>query len=164
MKKFTYVLWFLAIILNLHGQPLQAHYKKGLPAFDIIQTDGSHFRASDLKKDLPVMIVYFDPDCDHCETFIRELMVRSKDFTDVQLLLITYVPIQTVKKFVSGTGLDKFPGIKVDTEGTAFIVRYHYNVLQFPYLALHDRDGNLFATYESEVPGVKELAGLFVRK
>jgi hypothetical protein len=33
--------------------------------------------------------------------------------------------------------------------------------MQFPYLALHDKAGNLFATYESDVPAALELAGMF---
>jgi hypothetical protein len=78
--------------------------------------------------------------------------------------MITYIPVRSLKKFVTDSGLGKYPGIKVGTEGSNFIVRYHYNVVQFPYLALHDKKGSLFATYESEVPSPGELAVLFSNK
>jgi hypothetical protein len=145
----------------IKAQSLQTGKKKGLPAFDILLADGSHFTVADLKKNLPVMFVYFDPDCDHCELFINELLKQINAFKDVQIIMVTYVPAQALKGFVNKLGLSKYNDIKVGTEGNHFVVRYHYNVVQFPYLALHDKAGNLFATYESEVPTPLRLSAMF---
>ena len=106
-------------------------------------------------------MVYFDPDCDHCVLFVNELLKNINLFTKVQIVMITYVPLPSVKKFITQAGLNQYPGIKVGTEGTTFVVRYHYDIVQFPFLALHDMTGSLFATYESEVPTPQQLAGMF---
>jgi cytochrome oxidase Cu insertion factor (SCO1/SenC/PrrC family) len=143
----------------MYNQP-----RKGIPDFDLIQIDGSHLKASNLLKGQPLMIVYFDPDCDHCVMFITELLQKMDAFKNVQIVMVTYVPVRTVRNFVNNMGISKFTGIKIGTEGSNFIVRYHYDVVQFPYLALHDKNGNLFATFESEVPAPEELAVLFSNK
>jgi len=161
MNKLFFILWLSAILMPLHAQPLQNQNKKGIPDFDIIQVNGSHFRASDLIKGHPVMFVYFDPDCDHCLMFITELLKNMDAFENIQVVMVTYVPVRSIKNFVNDLGINKYPGIKIGTEGNNFIIRYYYDVFQFPYLALHDKNGNLFATYESEVPEPGEVAALF---
>ena len=161
MKKISLVIWLMVMLFSLHGQSLQGTSKKNIPPFVITQANGSQFKATDLIKGKAVLMVYFDPDCDHCELFIKELMNQINAFNNIQIILITYVPVESVKKFIAKLGLAKYPGIKVGTEGSAFIVRYHYNVVQFPYLALHDKTGQLFATYESEVPDPAKLAAMY---
>jgi peroxiredoxin len=144
-------------------QPKSVTQKKVAP-FRIQMANGSSYSASELRKDVPVLIVYFDPDCDHCTAFVEDLLKNINAFTDVQIIMVTYVPMQTFKSYAGKMGLNNYPAIKAGTEGTTFIVRYHYDVVQFPYLALHDHTGSLFATFESEVPGAVELAKLFYKK
>ncbi len=164
MRKLTLLLWISAVLIPLQAQVKQDPGNKGIPDFDIVQTSGGHLRASDLVKGQPVMFVYFDPDCDHCTMFIQELLKQVNAFKNIQIVMITYIPLRSLKNFVNDSGIGKYPVIKVGTEGSNFIVRYHYNVVQFPYLALHDKNGVLFATYESEVPSPGELAALFNNK
>lgn len=161
MKKFSGILLLLAIICSVPAQTVTNQNKKGIPPFSIMQTNGTVFKAADLKKDQPFMMVYFDPDCDHCLQFTMDLLKQLSAFGNVQIVFVTYVPVEGVKSFIARVGLDKYPDIKVGTEGNNFIVRYHYDVMLFPYLALHDKTGNLFATFESEVPPPVQVAAMF---
>jgi hypothetical protein len=161
MKRIFLGLLLTALVVSLPAQILQKPDKLSVPFFDIVQADGNHYRATDLVPGEPVMLVYFDPDCDHCEVFIKSLLKQTGEFKNIQVVLITYVPLKVVKNYVLKTGLDKFPQFKTGTEGEKFIVRYHYNILQFPYVALHDKNGKLFATFESDMPPVSDLAKMF---
>lgn len=131
---------------------------KSVPFFDIIQADGSHLRLTDLMQGRPLMIVYFDPDCDHCVTFINDLRKEADKFNNVEIVLITYVQLRRLKSYITDSGLGNFSKFKIGTEGNKFTVRYHYDVIQFPFVALHDRNWKLTATFESEVPSPDELA------
>ena len=104
------------------------------------------------------MLIYFDPTCDHCHAFINELLKKINLFRDVQIVMITYVPLDQVKSYMAGSELSKQPGIKVGTEGTTFVVRYFYDIVRFPYVALHRKDGTMISTYESKVPDPEVLA------
>jgi peroxiredoxin len=161
MKKISPALAFLFFVIAMNAQPLQKQNKTVLPFFDITQTDGTHVRVTDLQPGLPVMMVYFDPDCDHCEVFIKDLQKEIGSFKNVQIVMVTYVPLPALKKFVAKTSLKATTNLRIGTEGDTFVVRYHYNIMQFPFLALHDKNGNLFATYESLVPSAVELATMF---
>jgi thioredoxin-related protein len=161
LSRLFFSFLLLTVLFHLSAQPVLPPNKSGLPPFKLTQANGSFFSLADLHKNQPVLIVYFDPGCDHCEGFIQDLLLHEKAYTGIQVVLVTYVPVQALKSFVSKFGLGKYPGIKVGTEGTSFVVRYHYNVVQFPYLALHDKTGKLMATFESEVPGAGEVADMF---
>jgi thioredoxin-related protein len=148
----------LVVLISLQAQAVQNTSKKGIPPFNILLVDGQHYKSSDLKTDQPLMIVYFDPTCEHCHLFINELIKKISLFKDVQIVMITYVPLDQLKSYMAGSELNKQPGIKVGTEETTFVVRYYYDIRQFPYVALHKKDGILISTYESKVPDPEVLA------
>jgi cytochrome oxidase Cu insertion factor (SCO1/SenC/PrrC family) len=163
MKFILSVAFSVLVLFTLQAQSDQKPVKKGIPPFDIQLVNGQRFKSSDLRKDQPLMIIYFDPTCEHCHAFINDLLKKISLFRDVQIVMITYVPLDQVKDYWTGSELSKQPDIKVGTEGTTFVVRYFYDIRQFPYVALHKKDGTLISTYESKVPDpevlVKKLNG-----
>jgi len=161
MNRTIPAIFFVTLTALSYGQTEQ---DKSIPFFDIIQADGSHLRATDLTQGQPVVIVYFDPDCEHCVTFINQLTRESEAFHNIQVVLITYVPQRRLRSFVAESGLNNYPGIRTGTEGNKFTVRYHYDVIQFPYVALHDSNGKLIATFESDVPSAGDLANMLRQK
>ena len=158
MKYIFSLAFSMLIIVSFRAQSTQKPPKKGIPPFDIQMVNGQHLKSSDLKKDQPLMLIYFDPTCDHCQLFINDLLKKISLFKEVQIVMITYVPLDQVKSYMAGSELSKQPGIKVGTEGTTFVVRYFYDIVQFPYIALHKKDGTLISTYESKVPDPEILA------
>jgi hypothetical protein len=158
MKYIRILLVFLAIAGNVNAQAIQTGKTKGLPPFSIQLTDGTIFKSTDLQKNKPVMIIYFDPDCDHCHAFLDKLLPSLNLFRNDQIVLVTYVPVQKVKEYVDHSDLSKYPQLKIGTEGGNYTIRYFYDVVQFPYVALHDAKGNLIKTYESIVAPVEQLA------
>lgn len=161
MSRIFGIFILIALTLQVTGQAKQ---DKSIPFFDIVQADGNHLRSTDLAPGQPVMIIYFDPDCEHCVTFINDLLKNSGAFSNTEVVLITYVPLRRLKNYILESGLNNHPQFKTGTEGTKFTVRYHYDVIQFPFVALHDRNGRMFASFESEVPGATELAGMLKGK
>jgi hypothetical protein len=158
MKYILSLAFCILALSNLQAQAVQKPAKKGIPPFDIQLANGQHYKASDLRKDQPLMLIYFDPTCEHCHAFISKLLKQISLFSDIQIVMITYVPTDQVKSYLAGSELSKQPAIKVGTEGTTFVVRYFYDILQFPYVALHKKDGTLISTYESVVPDPEVLA------
>ncbi len=152
--------WVICIMTftDIPAQAIQKPVNKGIPPFNIQLVNGQHYKSSDLRKDQPLMLIYFDPSCDHCHAFIHELLKKINLFREVQIVMITYVPLDQVKNYLAGSELSKHPGIIVGTEGTTFVVRFYYDIVQFPYVALHRKDGTLITTYESKVPDPEVLA------
>ncbi|MEI6950714.1 redoxin domain-containing protein [Paraflavisolibacter sp. H34] len=133
----------------------QAQPRK-LPPFRVLQANGKVFNASQLPMGKPIVVVYFSPDCDHCQVLMRDFFKRAEDFKKASVALITFQPAAMLQKFVDDYHVSRYPNIIAGTEGTSFFVRNYYNIQQMPFVALHDPNGNLLASWQREVP-LKEL-------
>jgi hypothetical protein len=102
------------------------------------------------------MLVYFDPTCEHCRLFTANLVKRMNDFTNTEIVMISYLPIAEIKQFESDFNLGKFHNIKVGTEGHSFVVQRWYNVQRFPFTALFNESGTCITSYR-EAPSMDEL-------
>ena len=135
--------------LSVHAQNNEA---KPLAPFDITLINNKKFRAYELKKNEPVMLVYFSPDCDHCKDLTKEILKNAKTFGSKQLVMVTYFPISEVKKFANDLSIQNYPSIKVGTEGMTLVVQKHYNIRKFPFVALYNKSGKLAKMFREQVP------------
>src|SRR3569833_372091 len=61
---------------------------QNIPPFKILRQDSTWFSAKDLKKNKPVMIIYFSPDCSHCLHLMYDLRPRIKQIKNVQIVRV----------------------------------------------------------------------------
>ncbi|GAC1526372.1 MAG: hypothetical protein NVS3B15_02260 [Sediminibacterium sp.] len=125
-------------------------HKAGIAPFKIILVNGHLFTYSQLKKDQPVVLVYFSPTCDHCKEFTKELIRHQVVIKNKQVVMITYEPLNAVKEFDSFFGLSAFPNIKVGTEGYTFIVQRYYQVKRFPFIAMYHKSDKLAGVWTDQ--------------
>lgn len=118
-------------------------YNKNIAPFKIEMVNGKQFTYQQLQKNKPVILIYFSPTCDHCKAFTKELLQHEKELASKQIIMVTYVPIEEVKPFVSDFNLNNYSNIKAGTEGYSFIVRKYYNVERFPFVALFNKQMQL---------------------
>jgi thioredoxin-related protein len=123
-----------------------------LPPFRIMQANGKVFNARELPLGKPIVLVYFSPDCDHCQAMLKEFFRRPEDFKKASVAMITFQPVGMVAKFMKDYKVSRYPFITAGTEGTSFFVRNYYRIQEMPFAALHDKDGNLVASYQKVVP------------
>lgn len=121
-----------------------------IPPFRIIQANGRVFKAENLPKGKPIIIIYFSPDCEECQKLTEELLKRMNDFKKASVTMVTYLPVEYVKQYVMKYNLNIYPNIYVGTEGSSFIVRYFYNIQTFPFMALFNKNGDLIKSYYKE--------------
>lgn len=112
---------------------------KAIAPFKIQLVNKNYYTYKELKKNTPSLLVYFSPTCEHCNTFVKELLKHKDVIASKQIVLITYLPVEELKPFVATFGLDKYANIHTGTEGYTFIVRKYYNVERFPFVAVYDK-------------------------
>ena len=128
-----------------------------LPPFRIMQSNGTVFRAEQLPFEKPILIIYFSTDCDHCRTFMKEFFKRPTDFKKASVVMVTYLPVAEVTKFIAEFNISQYSNIYVGTEGSSFFLKNYYHVSDMPFAALYDKDGRIMVSYRSN-PSLNELA------
>lgn len=83
-----------------------------LPAFEFTDLEGESFTPAQLDLDKPLMVMMFDPYCEHCEKQASWIAEQADKFENVQFVFVTLEPevaaIQNFKeKHFGETGLDK---------------------------------------------------------
>ena len=158
MKK-NPLLYFIFPILNLISFfASQETVAQSIPPFKIMLSDNKIFKGSDVPKGKPMVLIYFDPECDHCQKLMDELFKNIDNFKRAEIVMVTYKPVIELTAFEKKYNTQKYTNIKVGTEGTAFYLRKYYGLVIMPFTALYDKEGNLNYSYKSGTP-VPDLVG-----
>jgi len=156
MKK---LLFFFALIIAANCSNAQTYTPPPvIPPYRILTTDSVYITPANLKKHKPVMIIYFAPDCTHCQHLMYEMKPKMAQFKDIQIVMITFTEqLKAIQTFYRDFGLAKYPNIVVGSEGRSYIVAKYYTINSTPYIAIYDKNGKVSKTYE-KAPTVDELA------
>jgi thiol-disulfide isomerase/thioredoxin len=128
-----------------------------IPPYHILTPDSVYVTPINLKKGKPVLIIYFSPDCSHCQHMMYELKPKMKDLKNTQVIMITFVQqIQAIRNFVRDFDLKKYPNFIVGTEGYTMVVQRFYDVHTTPFTALYDKNQKLVKSWD-KAPTVDEL-------
>ncbi len=124
----------------------------------MLLSDGvTYYNASNVQQGKPLMIVYFDPECEHCQHFTADLIKNISKFNNVQIVMICDAPgIPPLKKFTDRFGLSKYQNIKAGTEGLYHSTMNFYHVDITPFTALYNTKGELISYYRN-VPKIHDL-------
>ena len=153
----------VGIISLLVIVPWQQSLAQTIPPFRMQRTDGHLFKAQEVPKTKPLLIIYFAPDCEHCQKLIHEVLARINDFKKTQIILISFEPINMVLSFEKDYHLGQYPNIMCGTETPTFYFKNLFNLSKTPFTALYDKKGTLIISYQNETPVddlVKHLAKL----
>ena len=131
-----------------------------VPPFKLLKIDStSYFTKNDLKKNKAVLIILFNPDCDHCKHEIEEIIKDVDEFKNIQIVMATMMPFDLMKSFYEKYGLDKFDNVIVGRD-FQYLLPSFFQIRFMPYLAMYDKKGNLLTTFEGTMK-IEDLVNVF---
>jgi thioredoxin-related protein len=162
MKKTLFLFLLLISIITIKAQKTDTG--KTIPPYRLLTKDSVYITQANLKKNKPVMIIYFSPDCTHCqrmtyefkEEFTKEAKAKSKVLSHVQIVMATWTQLKAIQVFYRDFGLDKYPNIIVGTEGTTMQLQRYYQVKTTPYIAIYSKTGQLVKVFD-KVPKIEDI-------
>jgi len=137
-----------------------APYQKNpfIPTFSIQQPDSGWFSNSNLQAKKPTLILYFSPDCGHCQVETEEILGKIRELSNLQIVMITSRPFEDMVRFADHYKINRFPTIKIGNDPSRRITRF-YDVKFTPFSALYDKKGKLIKVYDQGI-NMDELIGL----
>jgi len=123
-----------------------------LPPFTLQLPDGTGIlRREDLDSSRPVMVMLFNPDCDHCHRQTQEILGRLPELGDLQVVMSTYQSLEMIRLFREAFRLDAYPSVRVGRDVGYFLIPF-YAARNVPLLALYDRRGRLLDVIRGQAP------------
>ncbi len=153
MKKLMFVCMMMVCVSFVFAQNNSEAdtippYKKTdkLPYFSILQSDSTWFVKNQLPEKKPVVIVYFSPDCGHCQMTAKEWVADMDKVKDVELVWVSYHTPKQIKDFADTYGLSHFNNVIMGRDPNYFFVPY-YKIEFTPFMAVYDKKGKFLKAY-----------------
>jgi thioredoxin-related protein len=168
MKKLIVLFSLVAFAVSGYGQGKdivtvqdQNILKLPIPHYKILRADSTYVTEAAIKKNKPVMFIYFSPECPHCQRLLHEMEENYEPFKKIQIVMICYTRtvypyLRMLKNFSRDFDL---PGHKNITMGSEFpktaIVNY-FHVQTTPFVAVYDRNGKM-VQYLNKLPKIEDV-------
>jgi len=122
-----------------------------VPPLKLLEIDSTnYFTKNDLKKNKPVLIMVFNPDCDHCKHETEEIIKNIDSLKNVQIVMATMMSFDMMKSFYEKYDLQRFQNITVGKD-VQYTLPSFYQMHFMPYLAMYNKKGSLLATFEGSM-------------
>ena len=163
MKKtvFTLIVTCLGFAALAQTDSSQMYFKvPTIPALNLIKMpDSSSFTNNQLQKNIPTVVIFFAPDCDHCQEATKNLTAKIDQLKNVQIVMVAGMEYSIVKKFYADYKLADYPNITV-TRDPLFNLPKYYRVQSIPDVYVYDKKGKYLNHYKTVIP-VELIAELF---
>jgi thioredoxin-related protein len=132
-----------------------------IPDFEIAKApDSITVTKKDIvKKGHPFMLIFFSPDCEHCQKETKEFLAYKKELKDVQVLMVSPMPYVHVKQFYIDYNMDSLSNFTLGQDWAYHLgskLQPHF----FPTMLLYDKIGNFICGFTGNIPVPKLLAAL----
>lgn len=162
MKKL--IVLFSLVITSIFAKAQNTETVLPLAKYRITKADGSIATQAGLDKNKPVMIIYFAPDCNHCEHLMEELRPKMDQLKKMQVVMITFTQtgsgyLRMIADFNKKFNLAKYPNFTVGTEyndARTYPVQDYYKIHNTPYVVVYNTKGKVVKSF-TIVPPVKDL-------
>lgn len=155
MKKIGTILLGCLITTLAFAQPDPsadlANSIQHLPKFSVVKApDSSRYDELMLPKGKPFVLVFFSPDCEHCQKQVKEFMAYRQELKDVSMLLLSPLSYRIIHNFYEEYGLAAIPNIKVASDAV-YRLGKQYQLKTFPSIFVYDASGNLAKAFIGNV-------------
>jgi thiol-disulfide isomerase/thioredoxin len=152
MKHWLLILIAAISLNNGFSQTENPPYKqnKNLPSFKIQTVNKGMFTSDKLKKNSPVIIMFFSPGCDHCIHQFEDMRKRMNDLKNYQIVMATWQPIEELAEFNKKYRISQYTNITTGRDVDYFFPPF-FEIGNFPYLAFYNKSGKLISTHEGNM-------------
>lgn len=150
MKKYFRSLFIILLFTGFLNSDLA--YSQSLPNFKMKLTNGKTFTASDVSTKKPLVLIYFAPDCEHCQVLIKQLLKKMDVFKNTQIVMVSFESLQALAAFKKDYQVSKYPNIIVGMELPVFFFRQYYDLQHTPFTALFNKNKKLVVSYKDYTP------------
>ncbi|HJV20321.1 MAG TPA: hypothetical protein VJ552_10625 [Sediminibacterium sp.] len=129
-----------------------------LPEFRILQTDSTWFTQKELPADKYTAIIYFSPECGHCQHEAEEIAKNIDSLQQVFFIWASYRDLTDIRNFYHHYQFNKFPNIRMGRDPQYFLPSF-FQARYTPFVALYNKDRQFVKAWEMgvEISELKEF-------
>lgn len=130
-----------------------------LPDFSYQNIQGSSFKKQDLNKNLPVVFIYFNSECEYCQHEARDIKENIPAFKNAQLLFVSTEKPERIEEFAQTYKLNRYDNIYFLYDERGHFART-FDANSIPFLAIYNKDDQLVKKIKGQTTVSTILAAL----
>lgn len=161
MKKIFSLFALIVVFSKSFGQPQDANGLnkiQDVPAFTIVVApDSTTFTNEELPKGKPMVLIFFNPDCEHCQKETKELLAYKEELKNIPIVMVSALSYRLVKEFYTEYNLASMPNVKMGQD-INYVLGTKYHPTRYPAIFVYDAKGKLSKVFAGggEVPAIIE--------
>jgi peroxiredoxin len=128
--------------------PSVSKVKNERPVMTFTLLDGQQIQAVDI--DQPMVLILFQPDCDHCQNEAKQIKNRLDAFNNYQVYFISSQAHEQIKKFGADYKLLNIPNVFFGSTSVQSVLD-NFGAIAAPSLYIYSKEGKLVESFEGEV-------------
>lgn len=121
-----------------------------MPEFNLQLSDSiTQFSTASIASGSPIALMYFSPDCEHCQKETSGILQKMDSLKQVRFYLVTNDELENMLAFKKHYGLDKYSNITVGRDKEFFMIR-HFKGIITPYMVIYDKNKRQAAVFSGE--------------
>ena len=154
MKRILYIIPIIFLMACLFNQ----RKKDDLPSFNLLLLDSTTvFNTKDIPEGKPSIILFFSPDCEHCQAETESILKNMDSLKNVQFYLVSIDPLDRMKAFNGYYKLFRYPNITIGRDYSISFPAYYKGVVP-PYSVIYDRHKKLEAVFKGQMNSSQLIA------
>ena len=155
MKKFIFLLVFAGSNLLCFAQKdataTTLNNIQNAPSFKIYKApDSTAFTSGQLKKNKPFVLMFFNPDCDHCQKETKELLAYKEELKGLQIIMVSPAAFGLIKSFYEEYNIASMPSI-IMAQDLNYTLGSRFQLRTYPSLFVYDASGKLAKAFVGNV-------------
>ena len=126
-------------------------YKKNphIPSFSLLLTDSTtHYTNLDIVKGKPTVIVYFSPDCSHCQADAKNIAEKLDSLKDINFIWCSSHEVTKIKEFAIKYNMNTLPNM-VFGKDEKWAIPSVYKIGFTPYFVVYGKDGLFYKEFRN---------------
>lgn len=120
---------------------------KTIPNFTFLTLNNEVFSEKELNKNIFKLFVYFNSDCDYCQSEATQISENIEQFKDTQFLFVSFEPIKDIKQFAKTYNLLDKENI-IFLQDKEMIFEELFDAKSIPFMLLYSKDNQLIEKYK----------------
>jgi len=138
------------VITKINHKKAVAEHIKTIPAFSYKTIEGKSFSNQDLKDDKPTVFLYFNSECEHCQSEAEQIRDNVEKFSKAQLVFISFEEPKKIAAFAKKYKLVNYDNISFLSDSkVSFATTFDVNSL--PTVVIYDKNKKLAAKIKGEI-------------
>ncbi len=135
------------VVENIVDSPA---YKKTphLPEFTLLLTDSTHYTNQNIPKGKATVIVYFSPDCSHCQADAKNMMEKLDSLKDINFVWLSSHELDKIKEFAIKYNMFGLPNM-VFGKDEKWAIPSFFKIGFTPYFAVYDKEGLFYTEFRN---------------